>query len=109
VAGNITELTEQTFEEEVLNAELPVLVDFWAEWCAPCKMLAPVLEDLSDELEGQVKFTKLDVDEHSELAQQFGIMSIPTMGIFKEGDIVDRLVGFRPKDALKKDLEEVVG
>ncbi len=108
MAGNIVEITEDTFEQEVLEADLPVLVDFWAEWCAPCKMLAPVLDQLSQELDGQLKFAKLDVDEYPNLAGQFGIMSIPTMGIFKDGELVQRLVGFRPKGQLKKELDNIV-
>jgi len=89
VVKNMTEVTAENFESEVLAAELPVLVDFWAEWCAPCKMIEPLLEELSEELAGELKFTRLDVDQYPNLAGQFGIMSIPTMGIFKNGELAN--------------------
>ena len=108
MAGNVTKVTKDTFKSEVLEAEVPVLVDFWAEWCAPCKLLSPLVEELSEELDGQLKFTQLDVDEYPNLAMQFGIMSIPTLGIFRNGKLVDRLVGFKPKRVLKSELNHVL-
>ena len=104
------ELTNATFEQEVLKSDLPVLVDFWAPWCGPCKMMAPVLDELSGDMAGKVKITKLDVDNaaHQELAGQYQIQSIPNMKLFKGGKVVKDFIGFRPKDALKGELEEAI-
>jgi thioredoxin 1 len=93
-------LDEKNFEAEVLKSSLPVLVDFWAEWCGPCKMIAPVIDQLSIELQGKMKVGKVNVDEASELAGQFSVMSIPTLLIFKGGKPVDQIVGALPKDKL---------
>lgn len=98
-------VTDASFEETVTNAKTPVLVDFWAEWCGPCKMIAPVLEELAGELDGQLTIGKLDVDHNPDTAMAFGVMSIPTLLLFKEGRPVDRIVGFQPKAQLKKRLE----
>ncbi len=102
-------VTDATFEETISNANTPVLVDFWAEWCGPCKMIAPVLEELATELDGKLVISKLDVDENPDTAQAFGVMSIPTLLVFKGGKPVDRIVGFQPKPQLKKRLETHVG
>lgn len=88
------------FKNDVLEAEGPVVVDFWAEWCGPCKMIGPSLEEISDELAGKVKITKLNIDENPELAAQFGVRSIPTLMIFKGGEVADIKVGALPKTAL---------
>ena len=93
-------LKEDTFEQEVLQADTPVLVDFWAEWCAPCKAIAPIIDELSDELADKIKIAKLDVDEAQQLAAKYNVMSIPTMVIFKGGEPVDQLVGALPKDQI---------
>jgi thioredoxin 1 len=99
------EIEGKTFDEKVLKAELPVLVDFWAPWCAPCLMVAPVVEELAEDYDGQVRFYKLNVDEAPQIASRYGIMSIPTLMIFKKGEPVDTIIGFRPKEELKKSLE----
>ena len=91
--GKPIAVTDQEFEEQVLNAETLVLVDFWADWCAPCKMIAPIVEDLANEYDGQVRFTKVDVDSNPMTATKFGIRSIPTLLVFKGGEVVDQLVG----------------
>lgn len=99
------EVTDQEFEAQVLNSETPVLVDFWADWCAPCKMIAPIVEDLADEYEGQVQFAKVDVDTNPMTATKFGIRSIPTLLVFKNGEPIDMVVGAVPKEVLKKRLD----
>ena len=93
-------VTDQNFQSEVLGADKPVLVDFWAEWCGPCKMIGPSLEEISTELAGKVKVAKLKIDENPELAAQFGVRSIPTLMIFKGGEVADIKVGALPKTAL---------
>lgn len=98
-------LTMDNFEQEVLNAQVPVLVDFWAVWCMPCKMLAPVIEELSEEANGAYKVGKVDVDAAPGLAAQFGIMNIPTVLVFKNGKVVDKSVGVMPKSKLQDMLK----
>jgi len=98
-------VTDDTFESTVLKAKLPVLVDFWAPWCSPCRMVAPLVEELSTEYEGKVVFVKFDVDENPKMASKYGIMSIPTLLIFKGGNPVSHIVGFRPKSELRKSLD----
>ena len=95
-------LTQENFEKEVLQADIPVLVDFWATWCGPCRMLAPVIEELAEEQEGSVKVGKVNVDEQPALAQQFGIVSIPTVMMFRGGEVTDTVVGYRPKSELEE-------
>ena len=98
------EVTDKTFEEVVLNAELPTVVDFWAVWCGPCKMIAPLLEEIAEEYAGQLQVTKLDVDTNNNAAYQYGVMGIPTLLLFKDGEEVERIVGFMPKDKLLSKL-----
>ena len=104
MSGSISQLSEATFAEEVNSAAEPVLVDFWAEWCGPCKTIAPVLEELAGEQAGKLKIAKVDVDENQGLARQYGVQSIPTMIVFKDGVEVHRLVGARGKAQLLEDL-----
>ena len=98
------QVNDSNFEDTVINAETPILVDFWAEWCGPCKMIAPVLEELASELDGQLVIGKLDVDANQDTAMAYGVMSIPTLLLFKGGEPVDRIVGFQPKPQLEKRL-----
>ena len=102
----ISHVTDENFATET-SSDL-VLVDFWAPWCGPCKMIAPVLEELDTEFAGKVKITKLDVDENQETAAKFGVMSIPTLLLLKDGEVVDKVVGFQPKEALAGVLEKHV-
>ena len=98
------EITKENFEEIVLKNQLPVLVDFWATWCGPCKMISPIIEELSEELDGKVVFGRLNVDKQPEIAMQFQVMSIPTLILFKNGEIANKKVGFMPKDKLTEML-----
>lgn len=98
-------LTDNNFAQEVLKSDLPVLVDFWVEWCPPCQMVAPVFEELAKEYEGKVKFGKLNVDENPQTAARYGVMSIPTLILFQAGKESKRLVGLRTKEDLVKELE----
>jgi thioredoxin 1 len=104
MAANIAHLTDTNFNEEVKGSEEPVLVDFWAEWCGPCKMIAPILEEIATEQAGKIKIVKLNVDDAPQTAQQFQVMSIPTLILFKDGEIQKRVVGARGKGQL---LEEI--
>jgi len=96
--------TDQNFEQEVLKSDLPVLVDFFAVWCGPCQMMAPVIEEMAKELEGKVKIGKMNVDESPQTAEKFGIMSIPTLILFKNGEPVKTLQGFRGKEDIVKEI-----
>lgn len=101
MAGTI-EITDATFETEVVQSEIPVLVDFWAAWCGPCKMIAPVLEQFAGEMEGKLKVCKLNVDENSQKPGEYGVMSIPTLVLFKDGEEKDRMVGYHSVEQLKE-------
>lgn len=100
--GNVT---GASFATEVLGADRPVLVDFWAEWCGPCRMVSPVVEELAGEFGERIKVVKLNVDENPQIASAYGVMSIPTLAVFQEGKLKDRIVGYRPKNQLRQELE----
>jgi thioredoxin 1 len=101
-------VTDASFEDDVIKAETPVLVDFWADWCAPCKMIAPIVEELADEFDGSVRFAKLDVDSNPKTATNYGIRGIPTLLIFNGGQPVDQVVGAVSKSVLKRRLKEAI-
>lgn len=101
-------LTDANFEEEVLKSDLPVLVDFYAEWCGPCKMLEPVIEELAKEYTGKIKVASLNVDENNATSAKYGVMSIPTLLFVKGGQVVSTLVGFRPKEALVEEINKLI-
>ena len=103
-----TDTTDTTFQTDVLDNDTPVLVDFWAPWCGPCRMVAPIVEELAEEYDGKVKFVKLNTDENPQIAGKYGIRSIPTLLVFKNGEAVSQIVGFRPKSDLAKRLEEAL-
>ena len=105
MGANTAEFTDTNFESEVLQSATPVLVDFWAPWCGPCRMIAPLIEELAGEYSGKVKVGKVNVDDSPQAAGQFGVSSIPTIMIFKGGEVVDRFVGVQPKSRLQKDLD----
>ncbi len=101
-------ITDADFEKEVLKSELPVVVDFWAPWCGPCKAMLPVMEQLSAEMEGKVTFVKINVDENSEVPGKFSVMSIPTFIVFKGGEAVKTTVGSKSKEEFRKDIEAAI-
>lgn len=107
MAGNIQELDNSNFDSAVTSASTPVLVDFWAPWCGPCKALAPILDQLASELAGKVSVCKVNVDDASEIAGKFNIRSIPTLLVFKDGKVVDQMVGLASKDDLKARLAAI--
>lgn len=106
--GSVPQVTDASFAAEVEQSPLPVLVDFWAEWCGPCRMMNPVLEQFVDEHGEQVKVVKLNIDENPEVTARFRVMSIPTMMVFEKGDVVKQLTGARPKARLEEDLSQWV-
>jgi thioredoxin 1 len=106
--GNAREVTDKTFAQEVLQSTPPVLVDFWADWCGPCKAIAPIVEELAREYEGRLKVMKLDVDENPRTASTYKVQSIPTLLVFKDGKLAERIVGAMPKQVIVDKLQSVV-
>ena len=104
---NIVTLTQDNFAAEVLKATSPVLVDFWAEWCGPCKMIGPILDELAEEYSGRVKVGKVNIDDQQQLASEYGVRAIPTLLLFHEGQVADQMVGLRSKRDLKASLDRV--
>jgi thioredoxin 1 len=106
---HVTEVNDANFESEVLQSQQPVLVDFWAGWCAPCRAVAPIVEELAKSYEGKLKIMKIDVDQNSQIPIRYGVRSIPTLLIFKDGKIVDLIVGAVPKDTIDQSIIRVLG
>ncbi|MDA3870795.1 MAG: thioredoxin [Candidatus Marinimicrobia bacterium] len=101
-------VTDANFEEEVIKSDIPVLVDFWAAWCMPCKMLTPILKEIAEEMEGKIKIAKLDVDNSPQSAGQYGIRSIPSLLIFKSGSVVEQIIGALPKNTIQQKIDNVI-
>ena len=108
MAGAVQEFSEATFEQDVVKSPTPVLVDMWAAWCGPCRMIAPVIEELAGTYQGKIKMGKVNVDDHPQLAAQYSIMNIPTLLLFKDGKEVDRIIGVVPRDELTRRLDRVL-
>ena len=106
--GNIVTLTESNFDQEVLQSDLPVLIDFWAVWCAPCSMISPIVESMAQEYQGKLKVGKVNVDESSHLAVRYGIRAIPTLLLFKGGKVVEQVIGVQPKEAIINMINEYI-
>ena len=102
------DITDQTFEEEVLESDIPVLVDYWAPWCAPCRIISPVVDELAKDYKGKLKVGKVNVDDSSGVASRFGIMSIPTLMFFKNGSPVKTMIGAQGKESLKREIEQII-
>ena len=105
---SVKHFSNDTFQSEVLQGSGPILVDFWAPWCGPCKMLAPVLEELAEDMKGKAEIVKVDVDQEGDLAMKFGIMSVPTMIVFKNGEAVKQISGYQPKTQLANILNQLL-
>ncbi len=108
MADNLVMVSDSTFDSEVLSSETPVLVDFWAPWCGPCRMIAPVVESLAQEYQGRLTVAKLNVDENPATAQKYQVMGIPTLILFKGGEPVERIVGYMPKEDLQRRVEAAI-
>src|SRR5579875_2819304 len=108
MAGTVTEVTDNSFQAEVIESEVPVLVDFWAPWCGPCRMVAPVVEEIAKEKADALKVVKLNIDENQQTAMSFGVMSIPTLMVFRHGQQVKTVIGAYPKKKLEAELEPVL-
>ena len=106
--GNAIEVTSESWDDEVMKSSNPVMVDFWAEWCGPCKMIAPILEELAEEYMGQLKICKLNTDDHPEISSRFQIMGIPSLLFFKDGELIDKIVGAASKKQFKDKIDSIL-
>jgi len=109
MAGKVLNVSDKSFELEVLKSDMPVLVDFWATWCAPCKAIAPIVEEMADTYDGKIKIAKMNVDENPSTPGKYGVRGIPTLILFKKGEVVDQVVGAVPKSQVKGLIEKAVG
>ena len=108
VINMVEHVNNETFEKEVVQSDIPVIVDFWAAWCGPCQMMGPVFEELAGEYEDKLKFVKVSTEEAPEIAQKYGVQGIPSLIVMKNGEEVERIVGFNPKDALKQKIDSIL-
>ena len=108
MAGNLAAINTDNFKKEILNSDVPVVVDFWANWCMPCRMIAPIIEELSEDYEGSIKFAKVNVDDNTQLATSLQILSIPVLIIFKNGREIKRIQGANPKPYIKKEIDRAL-
>jgi thioredoxin 1 len=106
--GDIFEVTDDSFDAEIMNGELPAMVDFWAEWCGPCKMIGPVIEELASAYKGKIKIVKMDVDKNRKTPARFGIRNIPTLILFKGGEVVNTIVGAQSKKSLEEEMKKLI-
>ena len=106
--ADIMEVSDDSFDSEIINSELPAMVDFWAEWCGPCKMVSPVVEELAGEYEGKIKVAKMDVDQNRQTPARFGIRNIPTLILFKGGEVVNTIIGAQPKSSIENELKKLL-
>lgn len=106
--ANVLQVTDDTFDEEIINSDVPAMVDFWAEWCGPCKMVGPVVEELADEYKGKIKIAKMNVDQNRQTPAKFGIRNIPTLIFFKGGEVANTVIGAQPKSAIDEQLKKLL-
>jgi len=106
--SDLLEVTDETFEKEIMNSDIPAMVDFWAAWCGPCRMVGPVVEELAKEYEGKIKFAKMDVDQNRQTPTKFGIRSIPTLIFFKGGEVARTIIGAQPKSNIDEELKKLI-